>query len=173
MNITEEQAKAMVGRQNPDQRAAMLACARQHAPNLTSLRLEAWLAKDSEPLSDDNAHFVNDWCLNRFGYTGNSDGYVKANIRTGPAVIVGVKPEAFHGDEKLRKFIAGQPAGAVRNMPAKNRGRDLPSPDEAKIAAARKREEAEDLARATNAPTLAKAKAAIQPLMNFGALHKG
>lgn len=121
-------------RQGPEAHAAM-----KRATKLTDGQIERFM-KDPEDsgLRDEELDMLDGWARGEFGYMSTQNGYVRIKHMPQPPVIM-IRPDKVkHGGQR---YEAGTSGGPFTTSPAKNKGADLPSPDEAKMARVRAREE--------------------------------
>lgn len=158
--MKQEQVREIIGRQTPEARSWM-----QQALKINPGRLEAWL-KDRGELDADELEKATDWAAGRYGMSATTGGMVRIDSNQPATVALPGRPPR----QSLPVVDYGNPADGVmadrRPMvlqPATRRFADLPNPEQAKIAAAKKADQ--ELATKTDKP---KRNSIVQQLMTFG-----
>lgn len=132
MNI--EHLHKKLSHQSPEAHALMI-----KATGLPRLRIERWINNPKEAeLTGDDMDKLEGWVKGEYGHCSATNGYVRVKHATGGAVCLGVKPaRAAKGKDYGDPLESPNVAGPMPTLRPGRHGKDLPSPEQSKIEAAK------------------------------------
>lgn len=136
--MTPEHIHQKIRRQGAEAHSNML-----RATGLSKVKVERWIERpDLEPMDEEQLDLLAGWAKGEFGHRSDREGYIRIRHNTGPARCLGFSlPPVKGSGVKYKRPGEGNnvPAG-VRIARPSRRGADLPTPDEAKLEAVKRRE---------------------------------